>query len=621
MNNLSKEELKQQILNANKAYREGYPIMSDATYDSLVEKYETLCDKAEYNKFRAMLHEVEGKVKHPYIMGSLDKIKMEEPESIKKFIKKYIKTSMNVSAKVDGTSCRIHYVNGKPTSASTRGDGTFGEDHTDKLAYIKNLPKNITCKDTIDIRGELVILKDDFAKLEGFANARNACAGIINRKTWTPEEVSNLTFIAYTILGPKFTKDQQFKLLKDNNFFVTHYTTYDKDLPFDEILEKLTNDAAIEYSYDIDGLVVCDSTYCNETDYRPDACKAVKTNQLTATTRVIDIKFEGPSKDGFYIPVAILELIELGGACIQRATCHNLDYLNEKNIKYGSVVKILKSGDIIPKIIDVIDNSNSTDIEYPTECTCCGTELVRDTINFRCNNEKCTEQAVQQIAMFIKKLGVKSASNATLDNFGIHSFKDLVNFKPDKKYKSQIKLYEELSSKVFTRSEQDLLAATNFCGIGETQINKIVDFYGFDNIKSCKYQLLPAGIGDLTLEKFKETVLDNLKIVDMFINDARYNCLKSTQTVSKDKSNGQSVCFTGKLETMSRSDASKLAVQAGFEVKDAVTKGLTYLITNDDNTSSSKNKKAQQFGTKIINEKDFVKLMTACTVENDVLSL
>ena len=168
------EELKKQISAANKAYRDGHPTMDDQAFDDLCEELEKNISKEEYAAFRDTLHEVKGKVKHPFVMGSLDKLKRECPEDVMKFISTSIKTKLNVSAKVDGISSRAHYQDGRLVSLTSRGDGSFGEDLTDKMDFIKHLPKEIKVKEPIDIRGELVILKEDFQNMAGFANARNA---------------------------------------------------------------------------------------------------------------------------------------------------------------------------------------------------------------------------------------------------------------------------------------------------------------------------------------------------------------------------------------------------------------------------------------------------------------
>ena len=358
-------ELKSKIINANIAYRTGDAVISDVEYDALLEQYQELVSTDEYEAFARTLHESKGKVKHPFIMGSLSKLKYESPDEIDQFIDKYCDSGINVSAKVDGISCRLHYENGKLVSASTRGDGRQGEDLTDKIKYVKCIPQilgngKLSGKySTIDIRGELVILKDDFAKMSGFANPRNACAGIMNRKDFRPEDVSNVTFVAYTILGKEFPKDEQFALLESwGGFKVAWNKSYSSKYWFKDgglsAADEFFNLVQQDFEYEVDGLVVCSTKYVNEDKYKPDACMAFKTNQLTAVTRIIDIDWSEVSKDGFITPVAILEPVELGGSTICRATLHNLNTLKKLNIDFGDTIKIIKSGDIIPHIISVV---------------------------------------------------------------------------------------------------------------------------------------------------------------------------------------------------------------------------------------------------------------------------
>lgn len=254
----------------------------------------------------------------------------------------------------------------------------------------------------------------------------------------------------------------------------------------------------------------------------------------------------------------------------------------------------------------------------PLECPCCGSKLERDGVNIVCKNPKCSDKLLHQTVDFIKRLGVKSASEATLEKFGIKNISDLLKFRANKKYKSEVKLETELFSKVFSRSKQELLAAMPFEDLGETLINKIVDFYGYDTIANPDWSIqgsfppesgMPSGIGMLTMVKFMAKRLENIDYVNMFINDGRYNYLEDNQDkTGNTQKNGMSVCFTGKLNSMSRSKASKLAEDNGFEVRGGVNKGLTYLVTNDQNTNSSKGKAARKFGIKNISEDEFLKL-------------
>lgn len=350
-------ELKNQISSANKAYRSGNPTMSDQAWDDLLESLQKQIPEDEFDAFRATLHEVKGKVKHPFVMGSLDKLKFEEPAEVEKFIKTYSRNALNVSAKVDGISCRLHYEGGKLVSASTRGDGFYGEDLTDKIKHVKFIPAEVDMMklvaSEVDVRGELVILKDDFAKMSGFANPRNAVAGLMGRKDWKADDMSHVSFIAYTILGDGFTKSGQFKTLKLWGFKTAWNTEIER--PYSKIVDELFELASQEFDYETDGLVLSSNDYINENVYRPEKQKAFKINQQKAITRLIDIDWASPSKNGVFCPVAILDPIELGGAIITKASLYNIEYLEKLNLDFGDKVEVIRSGDVIPKITRVVE--------------------------------------------------------------------------------------------------------------------------------------------------------------------------------------------------------------------------------------------------------------------------
>ena len=622
-------DLKNKITEANVAYRKGNPLIDDATYDSLLEEFQKQVSSEEYEAFRDSLNEgfmvtsEKKKIKHDFIAGSLDKLKYEEPASIKKFLKKNIKNALHVSAKVDGLSGIAKYVNGELVSLGTRGDGYIGECHTEKAQFIQFLPKKIDIKDTISIRGELVILKKDLSNVEGSA-ARNIVSGLIGRKEWNSKDIKNVSFIAYTILGNSFTKEEQFKILENNNFKVAWNTIVEKDVFEDgdeDIVEKLFTFATQNFEYETDGLVISDTSYCNEDKYRPDAQMAFKTNLQKFETRLIDIEWNGPSKNGVFVPIGILEPVECNGVIVSRCTLHNLNFIEAKGLKLGSRIAIIRSGDVIPKLLSVVSVDDScTDVEFPTECSCCGTILVRDGVNFRCPNKMCKDQTTFQVALFIRKFDVESANVKTLNKFGIHTINDLLSFSPNSKYKSEMKLANELQEKIFNKSKRDLLAAMNFDGIGETIAGKIIDKFGYDAIKSNPNVVKTVridGIGDSFIQKFLDDVEKNIEFVEKITKDSRYNYIENaTSNVVKKQIIG-SVCFTGAL-SIPRSQATKLAIDAGFEVKGGVSKGLTYLVTNTPNSGSSKNKKAQQLGTKVISEDEFMKIVDENTVEGNL---
>ena len=365
-------DIKQRIIEANKAYRSGTPTMSDQDYDDLLESIKSEMPEDEYEAFVSTLNEgtiernIDGKVKHPFIMGSLDKLKAEESENVMRFIDENIADEMSVSAKVDGISSRAEYVNGKLVSLTTRGDGYFGQDITSKAKYIKGLPSalpyGVWDNFTGSIRGELVILKEDFEGIKDkYANPRNACAGIMNRKVGSRGEPVNesearlVSFVPYTILGNQYAKVEQFGFLEDAGFNAAWNTIIGKKGLGPDIVDKLFETAQQELPYETDGLVICDSEWRNEDKYRPDGCKAFKINQSAGITKIIGFDWGTPSANGKFTPVALLEPIQLAGTTVKRVTCNNITWIEKMGIEVGKTVKVCKRGEIIPAIEEVLD--------------------------------------------------------------------------------------------------------------------------------------------------------------------------------------------------------------------------------------------------------------------------
>lgn len=257
----------------------------------------------------------------------------------------------------------------------------------------------------------------------------------------------------------------------------------------------------------------------------------------------------------------------------------------------------------------------------PVICPSCGQMLSLEGVDLVCKNENCREKKLNAMNVFLKKLKIKNVDVTTLRKFGIVEIEDLlVPLKKHEKGKIMLKLMAELDSKLFTLPARNLFCAMNFKGLSEILLNKIIDWCGWElvetSMKSGNFEKtirefaakngLPLGIGEITFEKFIASAEKNFKNVELITNDSRY--IGNTQT-REIKKTGISVCFTGSLNTMGRSKAAELATAAGFDVKSGVSKGLTYLVTNDTESGSSKNKKAKALGTKIINEQEFLKLL------------
>ena len=389
--------LQQKIRKYNQQYRDGELSITDTEFDLLVDTLENaminkLTGKGQndFNIFKESLHEVEGTVKHPYVMGSLDKIKSDDPEKLLKFIQKYCPgdiTKLFIAAKIDGCACRVQYRNGVARGAYTRGDGYYGQDLSNKIPYLKNVPLQLDVEEnvyagmfrdkTIDIRGELVITTEDFDSIttREYKNPRNATAGIINRKEANRGALTEkVSFIAYEIMGPQgwsmdntaFTREEQFKILKALGFTTAyHYQNAcriggaDKEELIGSV-ESLGRSMARfmkqDFGYGTDGFVISSPDYKNDIEnYFPEGMAAFKDDDLVAVTKISDIEWAGPSKDGRFVPIALIEPVDIGGSTISRVALHNIYHIKRMSIKIGSTVTVVKSGDIIPKILNVID--------------------------------------------------------------------------------------------------------------------------------------------------------------------------------------------------------------------------------------------------------------------------
>lgn len=363
-------DIKQRIIEANKAYRAGTPTMDDQSYDDLLESLKASMSGDEYGAFVATLNEgtieknVDGKVKHPFIMGSMTKIKAEEPEEVKKWVSSNIKSAMSISAKVDGISFRCEYKNGNFIAGITRGDGYFGMDATSKVKYVKGIPTKLSNGFTGSIRGELVCFKHDFEQVKDkYANPRNFVAGVINRKDgdkkFSAKELGLISFVPYTILGTDYTKVEQFNLLKEWGFNVADNRVIDKSkidpTTINDVLFKLTSAYVDGLPYEVDGIIICDVDWKNEEEYRPKGAVAYKQNQSSAITKVIGFDWGTPSANGRMVPVALLEPVQIAGTTVKRVTCNNVSFLEKMGIEIGKTVRVCKRGEIIPAIEEVLD--------------------------------------------------------------------------------------------------------------------------------------------------------------------------------------------------------------------------------------------------------------------------
>ena len=389
---------------ANEQYYNEKPLMTDNQYDIVKEFFDKKYPKNELlEKIGApIVKNVKNKVTLPYFMGSMDKIKP-TTNAITKFIEKYPNDYV-LSVKLDGVSGLYSTENGE-SKLYTRGDGRIGQDISYLIPYLR-LPK----KENITIRGEFIISKELFAKHYSttFKNARNFVAGLMNSKSVDPEVMKNIDFVAYEVVEPVLKPLDQFHLLESLDVNVVHHEHTDNIS--NEMLSKHLVDWRGSYSYIMDGVIVCHNKLYPRQEKNPEfafAFKMVLSDQV-AEVKIVDVLW-APSKDGYLKPRIRIEPVELGGVTIEYATAFNASYVLEKKLNLGAMVKLIRSGDVIPYIQEVIEPAEEAkmpDIPYHWNST--HVDIIMD------NKDDSDEVLEKVMTSFFQTIKVKQLSQGTI---------------------------------------------------------------------------------------------------------------------------------------------------------------------------------------------------------------
>lgn len=630
----SEHELEHRLASLNKAYRDGNPVVSDGEYDELLDSYRKMVGDGRYCVFRKTLFEDSGSVRHPHIMGSLEKVKNEDPDdALADWILNNVFPndvgSLFVSAKVDGCSLRLQYDNGRLVDAVTRGDGLSGVSIYEKAKMF--VPTTLDDGYTGNIRGECTLTHDSFDELktvtnQEYKNLRNATVGVVNSKDSDLSNCRFLRIIAYHMMDEKsMTKEAQFDWLEKHGFQTPLHENVDFEMgrmsieEFRQYLDAKMMEIFSRYQsradYDMDGLVVNDR---GETDFEtggkiPVNMIAFKPNQLTAHTSLLGIDWQ-ISKSGYFTPVGLIDPVELGGATIGRVTLNNLGFVRDNGLHVGIGLDILKSGDIIPKVVNVChddeDGVASGDL-VPSICPHCGHDLVVEGCELRCPNEECPERHVMQTAMFLKSLGVKNYDRAVLRELGVRRIEDVARYVDDGSVRGK-KLSSAIAKYVYGANVLDLLSAFDWNGLGKKTLKRMADTYGFgcliDPDFGAMQSNLPEGVGLGLLHLYEQGYAENVRLFRLFVDDVRFTGEKTIGKLKPvvGKLSGMSFCVTGELSSMSREEFGRVVIENGGLLKNSVTKKVTHLVTNNPQSNSSKNRKARELGVKAISEEQFL---------------
>lgn len=497
------------ISQARKAYYNNTPIMTDNEFDIIFEYAgKTYPNNEALDEVGAPI-EKKDKVQLPYFMGSMDKIKP-TTDTLKKWIEKYHSIDGYViSAKLDGVS-GLYSTEGGTPKLYTRGNGTVGQDVTHLIPYLK-LPKDTN----ITIRGEFIIQKAVFDTLfkEKFSNPRNFVSGVINSKTINKTRLKHIDFIAYEVIVPIKTPKEQMNYLK----------YLDVDTVLHEFKTNITNDVLSNYltswrnsyNYEIDGIIVAHNKLYERKNGNPDhafAFKMVLTEQV-AEAKVVDVIWSA-SKDGYLKPKIQIEPIQIGGVTIEYATAFNANFLVTNKIGIGAIVRMIRSGDVIPYIESVVQPA--TTVKMPSEDYYWNDTHIDILLQNPSDNN---EVLLKNITGFFTILGVKQLSKGNVKkmmNSGYNSICRILKLSIAElltvdgfKEKTATTLYNGIKEKVEQSSLAKIMSASNVFGHGFAEKK-------FDLILKAYPNVLNEMMDD---EILKERLLSVPKIAEKTAND------------------------------------------------------------------------------------------------------
>ena len=568
-------------------------------------------------------------------MGSLDKIKPSMSE-FTKWLSKYSGPYI-LSYKLDGISALVNKVDNK-ISMYTRGNGIYGQDISHVLEHI-NINTDLL-KNNDAIRGELIMSKKNFETIKDkMANARNAVSGIINSKNPDKDMLKLIDFVAYWVIEPELKQSEQMKYIKKKEITIVDFINV-KKMTIDYLSEMLSKGRK-EYKYEIDGVVIIDDSkvYTQIEGENPDygfAFKQVLTDQI-AETIVVDVLWE-ISKDGYLKPKIKIETVELLGSEITYATAFNAKYIFDNNIGPGSVIKIIKSGDVIPYIHEILTSSESGKPKMPS-LKYKWNETNVDIIAEDLDEENMTKIIIKKLLYFFESLDIKFMGEGMITKFVEAGYDDLWKIlEADKDKLSKIdglgkksvdKIYESINEGIKNRHIYDLMAASQIFGrgIGAKKFKLIIDIYPniieIFNKEGYEHTLKLINTINGFENKTSIKVVDNLKSFETWLNnllklkkDALFKMnsninslendaeLKKYSDKIKDYSN-KTVVFTGFRDK----DVEIILEKLGTKITNSISKNTDILIASNPDENTAKINKAKELDVKIISKEQFYKLI------------
>ena len=666
---LKKIELLQ---NYNKYYHDkDKPIVSDQKFDLLKKNIIDLEYKYKFLKSKYSPTRVVGfkpsknfqKIKHRVPMLSLGNAFNEE--DLKNFEKKIINflslkkidiIDYSAEPKIDGISASLIYVNGKFTKGLSRGDGTEGEDITQNLKTIDDIPLEINVKNfpkEVDIRGEVFIENNDFKKInERFANPRNAASGSLRQKDPTVTAKIPLKFIAYTYGHAKEMKiNNQTDFLKHLKIWGFKINSFNKKISGIKNLiqnHKYLEEKRKEIAFDIDGIVykVNDFNLQKRLGFAANAPRwaiAHKFSANSSISEIINIEIQ-IGRTGALTPVAKIKPVNIGGVVVSNATLHNEDEIIRKDIRIKDTVRVERAGDVIPHVVSVDlkkRDKNSKKFIFPLNCPSCGNKTVKDYNEItkkkdavrRCISEgyECEKIAIEKIKHFVSKeafdidgFGKKIVENfwnlklirlpqdifnlnyekiEKLEGWGKLSIKNL-KFSIDKKKKISLdRFIYSLGIRHIGKENAKIIA---------THLKTVINFFKLNQNNNIESLSSIDGIGSTQIQSIKKFFINRINQKVLF--ELGKNLKIENIVVINDKGLLKSKTFmlTGKLNGVSRAEAKFLIEKNSGKIISNVNKKLDYLIVGEKATLKKINT-AKELNIKVIDQKQLMEMLNQTT--------
>lgn len=635
-------------------YRDSYynnseSLISDKHYDDLFDELQTLEEETgiimSNSPTKTVGYEVKSKlekVKHSHPMLSLDKTK-----STDDLVKFSDGRDCIISLKLDGLTVLNTYDNGVLRQSETRGNGEEGEIITHNAKVFDNLPLNIPFDRKFEIEGEAIITQSDFEKINTngeYKNCRNLVSGSVRQLDSNITKNRHVRFVAWKIPFGVTTYSQGFEIAAQYGFEVVPYVKYNSKYDDIEKAIKVLKDIAKEKTLPIDGLVI---TYNNieygkslgMTGHHPKHSLAYKFYDDIYPTKLLDVEFT-MGKTGVLTPTAVFKPVEIDGTVVERASLHNISIMKELGITHkGQIVNVFKANQVIPQIdsVEPIDSDDELDIiEIPTKCPMCGgtTEIVKDNESevLMCTNPDCRGKLLSQLSHFVSKnaINIDGLSEQTLQKFidlgWVKSFASIYRLNEHKAEmyklegfgkKSVDKLLEnieksrktELSRFIYSLSIP-LIGRTASKDIARVCHNDINVFIGM--IKSNDlYKLTNSidGFGDKMYISLCNYCKLHMSGIEYLANEFNFN--NESKSENHIDLSGKTFVITGSLtQHKNRDELVNKIEQLGGKVSGSVSSKTSFLINNDTESNSSKNRKAKELGIPIISESNFLNMIS-----------